>query len=126
MKKTKLFSENEWQILKIIWKRKTATVREVWQEGYPNKEKAYTTIQTYMDRLVQKKVLKKEKIGLVNFYKPSLSETKAIKQATESFVSRAFNGSFGLLAQYLVDSRNLSKEDIDQIKELIKKRESQQ
>ena len=126
MKKTKLFSETEWQILKTIWKRKTATVREVWQEGYPNKEKAYTTIQTYMDRLVQKKVLKKEKIGLVNFYKPCLSETKAIKQATESFVSRAFNGSFGLLAQYLVDSRNLSKEDIDQIKELIKKRESQQ
>lgn len=125
MKRTKLFSEMEWLILKIVWKGKKVTVKDVWQEAYPNKEKAYTTVQTYMDRLVQKKILKREKIGMVNFYTPILSETKALKQATESFVSRAFNGSFGLLAQYLVDSRNLSQEDINQIKELIKKREEE-
>ncbi len=123
MGKIKFLSEIEWSVLKIVWQRNKASVKDVWQELYPNGEKAYTTIQTYMDRLVKKKVLRKEKIGLVNSYQPALTEREALEQATESFVGRAFNGSFGLLAQFLVDSRNLSKEDLEKIKELIRKRE---
>jgi predicted transcriptional regulator len=126
MKKSKLFSEIEWEIFKSLWKKDKISVKEVWQEIYPNGEKAYTTIQTYMDRMVIKGFLQKEKIGLVNFYSPLISEKKALQQATNTFVQRAFNGSFGLLAQFLVDSSNLSIEDIDKIKKLIAKRERSQ
>ena len=123
MKKLKFLSEIEWQILKILWKENVSSVKEVWQELYPKGEKAYTTVQTYMDRLVKKNVLRKEKIGLVNFYRPTLTERETLEQATKTFVGRAFNGSFGLLAQFLIDSKNLTKEDLEKIRELINKRE---
>ena len=46
MKKYKFLSEIEWQILRVLWEKKQAPVKEVWQQAYPNSEKAYTTIQT--------------------------------------------------------------------------------
>lgn len=125
MNKRKFLSEIEWQILKVIWSKQETTVKEVWQNAYPNREKAYTTVQTYMDRLVEKKILAKEKIGLVNFYRPLISEEQAISQATESLVSRAFNGSFGRLAVFLIDSRHLTRDDLERIKKLIEQKEEE-
>ena len=123
MKKYKFLSEIEWQILRVLWEKKQATVKEVWLQAYPNNEKAYTTIQTYMDRMVDKKVLEKDKIGLVNFYKPLVTEKQALNIATEGLVSRAFNGSFGTLATFLIDSRHLTGSDLEKIKKLIEQKE---
>ena len=123
MKKLKLLSEIEWQIMAVLWEKGVMSVKEVWQVLYPNGEKAYTTVQTYLDRMVDKKLLNKKKIGMVNFYHSIVEKQKLMKQATDSLVSRVFNGSFGSLAMFLVDSYNLSNEDLEKIKHLIKKRE---
>ena len=125
MKANNFLSKIEWQILKVVWQKKQVSVREVWDEAYPNAEKAYTTIQTYMDRMVEKKVLEKEKIGMVNFYRPLVTEKLAINRATESLVSRAFDGSFGMLAEFLIDSRFLTREDLDKIKKMIEQKKEE-
>jgi BlaI family penicillinase repressor len=123
MRKKISLSEMEWQILKIIWKDKKTTVKDVWNRLFPEGEKAYTTIQTYMDRMVDKKILKKEKIGLVNFYEQLLSEKDALDFATENLVDRAFQGSFGHLATYLIGSRRLKTSDLEKIKKMISEKE---
>ena len=76
-----------------------------------------------MERMTEKKLLHKEKIGLVNFYRPLIAEATLKKQATEKFVTNTFNGSFGRLAAFLVDSYHLSREDLDKIKKLIEQKE---
>jgi len=119
------FSELEWHIMQAIWEKGVLSVKEVWQKLFPGGEKAYTTIQTYMDRMVDKKLLNKQKIGLVNFYHPQVDKKTLLKQATENLVSRAFNGSFFSLAAFLVDSPNLSKQELDKIKQLIKQKEEE-
>ena len=116
-------SEFEWKILKSLWERNKATVRQVWQDVFPNGEKAYTTVQTYMERLVEKGILKKEKIGLVNFYTPIISEKRALDSATQGLVSRAFNGSFGMLATYLIGSQEIEEKDLEEIRKLLDERE---
>jgi predicted transcriptional regulator len=123
MKKPKMILDIEWRIMGVLWKKGVLSIREVWQQLYPNGEKAYTTVQTYMDRMTEKKLLHKEKIGLVNFYRPLIDEKTLIKQATDKFVFNTFNGSFGSMAAFLVDSYNLSNEDMEKIKQLIKKKE---
>jgi predicted transcriptional regulator len=124
-KKRDLFSDKEWIIMKAVWQKQKITVKEVWQQIYPHQEKAYTTVQTYMDRLVEKGVLKKEKVGLVNFYQARISEEKALDKATENLVSRAFNGSFGLLAAFLIDSQRLDPSDLERIKQMLEKKGSE-
>lgn len=125
MRKKISLSETEWQILRIVWNEKKISVKDVWNHLYPEGEKAYTTIQTYMDRMADKKILKKEKIGLVNFYEPLLTEKDALENATENLVDRAFQGSFGLLASYLIDSHRLRASDLEKIKKMIAEKEKE-
>ena len=123
MKKPKGILDIEWQIMGVLWKKGVMSIKEVWQQLFPKGEKAYTTVQTYMDRMTEKRLLHKEKIGLVNFYRPLIDEQTLIKQAMEKFVSNTFNGSFGSMAAFLVDSYNLSGEELEKIKKLIEKKE---
>ena len=116
-------SEFEWKILKSLWERNKGTVKQVWQDVFPNGERAYTTVQTYMERLVEKGILEKEKIGLVNFYTPIISEKGALDSATQGLVSRAFNGSFGMLATYLIGSQEIEEKDLEKIRKLLDERE---
>ncbi|MFQ5864668.1 MAG: BlaI/MecI/CopY family transcriptional regulator [bacterium] len=117
-------AEAEWEIMDGIWKfNKPVTVREIHRHLYPKGEKAYTTVQTIMNILADKSFLRKDKIGMVNFYFPTISREDFAKTETNKLVSRIFQGSFGALANYLVDSGGLSKEELSNLKSLIDSKE---
>jgi len=110
----------EWEIMNVIWDSgKNPSVREVLETAYPNGEKAYTTVQTVMNNLESKGFLTKEKIGLVNFYKPLKKRKDLLKKETSKFVENVFGGSFQALASYIVASDSLSNEEIADLKKLI-------
>ena len=116
----------EWEIMDVIWQTGASpSVRDVLEHAYPEGEKAYTTVQTIMNTLVKKGLLKTKKIGLVNFYTPVKTRNEIVKGEMNSMVSRVFHGSVPALANYLIDSEDLSLEEIQKIKELLDKREQQ-
>ncbi len=126
MPKQVRLSPGEWDIIRALWDSKgRMTVREVLQKIYPNNERAYTTVQTVMNNLEQKGFLAKKKIGLVNFYKPKIKHGEAVRLETHSFVKKVFDGSFQNLASYLVESDNLTLDDIEQLKKLIQSKEEE-
>ena len=120
----KRLSEAEWEVMDGIWHlNRQVTVRDVVDYLYPNGEKAYTTVQTIMNILFEKGVLNRQKIGPVNVYKSALSREDAAQDETRTLVSRMFEGSFGALATYLVDSGELSQKELDELRALIEARE---
>ena len=126
MKKSKKLAEAEWQIMNSVWQfEKPVTVREVHQRFFSKGEKAYTTVQTIMNILVNKRFLKKEKIGMVNFYRPIVSKERFGKHETLNLVSRIFKGSFGELANYLVQSGGLSENELMKLKAAIRVKEKE-
>ncbi len=121
----KRLSEAEWEVMDGIWHLdRQVTVRDVIDYLYPNGEKAYTTVQTIMNILFEKGVLNRQKIGLVNVYTPTLSREDEAQVETRTLVSRMFEGSFGALATYLVDSGELSQKELDELRVLIEARET--
>lgn len=125
VKKNKL-TPAEWEIMEAIWEfGKGVSIREVLDNAFPNGEKAYTTIQTIMNILVKKKMLSSQKIGLVNFYTPIITKDEMISKEMNTFVSRVFNGSFPTLASYLINSNDITKDEIDEIKKLISEKEKE-
>lgn len=118
--KHKTLSEFEWQIMKIIWQKSKASVREVHDIILENQEKAYTTVQTYMERLVIKNLLQKEKVGAINFYTPKISEAEIRKNETRSLMKKVFDGSFSKMAAFLFDVDDVSEQDLEKIKSLLK------
>ncbi len=120
----KRLSEAEWEVMDGVWHlNRQVTVRDVVDYLYPNGEKAYTTVQTIMNILFEKGVLNRQKIGPVNVYKSALSREDAAQDETRTLVSRMFEGSFGALATYLVDSGELSQKELDELRALIEARE---
>jgi len=125
-RKARKLAEVELQIMNGIWRhKKPITVRELHQKLFSNGEKAYTTVQTIMNILVDKGFLRKDKIGMVNFYFPVVTQSEYAKLETNNFVSRIFRGSFGELATYLVDSGELTDDDLARIKAMITEKENQ-
>lgn len=126
MNKKQKLTPVEWEIMETIWKLGgSPSVREVLENGYPDGKKAYTTVQTIMNYLLKKGMLTRKMIGLVNFYTPVKQRRSMVKSEVTTMVSRIFNGSVPALANYLIDSENLSLEEIDEIKNLINKKEKQ-
>ena len=114
----------EWEILNVIWDKKDkVTVKEVWEFLYPEKEKAYTTVQTIMNILVDKGFLKKEKLGPVNLYSTITKREDAVGKETGIFLEKVFNGSFQKMANFMAGYGKLSSEDLEELKNIIRRKE---
>lgn len=89
--KAKKCTPVEWQIMEVIWKKQTASVREVLQNLEEQGEKnAYTPIQTIMNTLVKKGLLSVEKTGMVNYYTPNVKRKNMIQTETRTLLTRIF------------------------------------
>jgi len=116
----KMLTPLEWEIMNSVWKLKgTITVREVLEKTYPNGEKAYTTVQSIMNILVEKGYMKRIKKGNVNLYKPKYKKAEFVEDETKTFVERIFGGSFLALANHLVDNEGLTSKEIKKLRDLI-------
>lgn len=124
MAKQKKLSPAEWQIMDGVWDLGgEVTVREVHGHLYAGGEKAYTTVQTIMNILADKGFLQRQKKGPVNFYRAKYSRDDMARMETKSLVGRIFDGSFGALAAHLINSGELSEEELAAIKKLIEEKE---
>jgi len=116
----------EWEIMKAVWSLGEAvTVRAVLENAYPDGEKAYTTVQTIMNTLEKKKLLRREKTGMVNFYEPTRSREETVRSEMSTLVSRVFGGSIPALANSLLSLDELDLEQIEEIKKLLGEREQE-
>jgi predicted transcriptional regulator len=116
----------EWEIMEAIWGLGGApTVRDVLERAYPRGEKAYTTVQTIMNTLEKKKLLRRKKTGLVNFYKPTRTRDNLVKVEMSSLIAQVFGGSIPALANSLLSLEGLGLEEIEKIKALIGEKEKE-
>jgi BlaI family penicillinase repressor len=117
--KTRTLTEQELEIMKVVWEKKTATVREVYEVLRERKAVAYTTVSTMMSILETKGHLVKKAEGRAYVYEPSQSRTQVISGMVQDFVDRVFDGAAQGLLLNLVKERRLSKSDLEEISRLI-------
>jgi predicted transcriptional regulator len=101
------------------------SVRDVIEHSYPNGEKAYTTIQAFMNILERKKVLQRKKIGMVNFYTPTHPKSEIIEAEMSSLLYKVFDGSIAALANSLMSLENVDLKELEKIKALLSKKEKE-
>jgi len=116
----------EWEIMETIWGLgDEATVRDVLERAYPNGEKAYTTVQTVMNTLEKKKLLRRKKTGMVNFYLPLRSKDEMARAEMTTMVAKVFGGSIPALANSLLSLEDLNLDQIEEIKKLLDEKEQE-
>jgi len=124
-KKRSELSTAQLEIMKVIWDRGETTISEVWQELQSRRKIARATVQTVIGRLEEKGWLKHREIGQAFMYSSVIEQSEIQRSLVDNLCNRAFDGSASGLVWTLLDSRGVSKKDLEQIRALISKAETQ-
>src|SRR5260370_36796202 len=108
----------ELEIMKIVWERDRATVRDVYEALLERRKVAYTTVMTMMKILETKKYLKKTLADRAYVYRPAQPKRQVIGDMVRDFVNRDFNGSAEPLLVHLVEEHDLSPQELAEIARL--------
>jgi BlaI family penicillinase repressor len=122
--KSPTLTEQELEIMKIVWAREVATVRDVYEALLERRKIAYTTVMTMMKILEQKKYLLKTQEDRAYIYRPAKPKNQVIKGMVREFVNRVFNGSAEPLLVHLIEDKRLSEKDLEEITNMIRRKEA--
>jgi len=91
----------ELECLKVLWTLGEGNVKDVRQVLTRNRNLAYTTVMTILDRLVRKGGVARRKAGRYFIYSPVLSREALRRLAVKELVDGFFDGSPDALLEYL-------------------------
>jgi BlaI family penicillinase repressor len=91
----------ELDCMNALWPLGEATVKQVQESLMARRPRAYTTIMTILDRLAQKGIVSRRKVGRAYLYRASLQPAEAQQSAVQHLVAGFFGGSREALAAHL-------------------------
>ena len=113
----------ELEIMKLVWQRRAATVRDVYEALLERRKIAYTSVMTMMKILETKGYLKKRRQDRAFLYRPTHPKSQVIGGMIREFIDRVFNGSAEPLLVHLVKSRRLREKDLQKIARMVEESE---
>ena len=115
-------SRRERQILEILYRLGQATAKEV-QDNLPDPP-SYSAVRALLATLEGKEMVRHSKEGRRYVYKPAITPKKAKRTALDSLLRTYFEGKPENLVAALLDpsDQQLSKQEIDSIRDLIKQK----
>ena len=119
-KKSRILTEQELKIMKVVWELGEATVRQVYEVDLRDRKVAYTTIMTMMKILDEKGYLDKSLDGRAYVYRPTRAKSEVVGVMVDDFVERVFGGAAQSLVLSLLKDRKLSSAELDELSRLVK------
>jgi BlaI family transcriptional regulator, penicillinase repressor len=120
-------TEPEWQIMRVVWEEEPCAAPTVQERLAARKKWSYSTVKTFMDRMVVKRLLKTKRIRNLVLYSAAITTEQAQKREIGRTLKRAFGGAFTPMMQFLLDNKSLSSEELTDLEKMIrdKRRERQ-
>ena len=113
----KRLSSGEMEILAMLWDQGPVTLSQAQESlGRPI---GYTTMQTRLNRLVEKQVVRRSKDRPAR-YEALVSPEDVSANQLDLLLDRVTGGKVVPLVAHLVDDRSLSSEEIDELKRIVK------
>jgi len=115
-------SKLELQIMETLWSRGACSIREM-QEAFPEaKRPAYTTVQTIVYRLLERKKAVKivRRISNANIFDAAISRDDAGRRLMDDALA-LFGGRTKPVMAHLVETGRLTLEDLKEAEEAIRR-----
>jgi len=122
MRQIPKISESEWAVMKAIWDEHPVTANRVVEALSGSTPWKPKTIKTLLNRLVKKGAVGYESKGREYHYYPLIEETVFVKAESRSFLKRVFGGAVKPMLATMVESEDLSPEDIEELKSILDKK----
>ena len=120
MKKTHTtLTPQELAIMKVVWRKEEATVRDVYEALQESRPVAYTTVMTMMRILQEKGFLTKVTEERAHVYAPTKSRQQVLGSMVRDFVDRVFDGAPDSLLLHLAKDNKLTPKQRRIVEKLV-------
>src|SRR5262245_40943908 len=113
-------SDAELEVLKVLWVKDAATVRDVEAELRKKKRHlAYNTVLTLLTRLREKGYVAADRGSTAHVFRPVVSREDLLHHGLSALADRICDGTASPLVHALVRGRRLSREDVAHLRRLL-------
>jgi BlaI family penicillinase repressor len=114
-------SANEWKLMNFLWEKAPLTITELTALMKKGSGWSKNTIITMLSRLENKGAVRYESGKRAREYFPAVLKSDAAQAETENFLDKVFGGSLGLMVNAMVQSRALSKPELEELLQILEK-----
>lgn len=118
-----LISDAEWLVMEQFWHLGSATSKKIHQSLKDSQGWKPTTVQTLINRLVQKGALVHEKQGREFIFSPCVRREDCTHAVSRSLVDKIFGGRLAPLLACFLEREECTAEEIAELKQMLKERE---
>ncbi|WZO95833.1 BlaI/MecI/CopY family transcriptional regulator [Isosphaeraceae bacterium EP7] len=112
--------DSELDVLKVLWERGQATVREALEDlKAAGRQWSYATVATLLDRLETKGVVASDRRELAFVYKPLVEAQEVRQKRVNSLVDKLYQGEPGLLVLHLLKSHPLDASQASEVRAVL-------
>ena len=120
-----ILTRQELQIMKVVWEKGAATVKEVCDAMSQRKVTAYTTILTLMGILEEKGALVHTRSGRAYVYSPLLSRQQATRNQVRDVLTRFFDGDPEKMIENVLDNEVTDPQQLGTVRNLLEARQKE-
>jgi BlaI family transcriptional regulator, penicillinase repressor len=115
-------TEGELELLRVLWEKESATVRELHEEISRQRTTGYTSVLKLLQIMTEKGLVQRSDAGRAHIYQATASQQETQSQLLRDLRDRVFSGSAAQLAMHALSMEPASAEDLREIRKLIDSR----
>jgi BlaI family transcriptional regulator, penicillinase repressor len=120
MKDLPRISEAEWEILSVLWKKSPMTAAQVFAAIPNNKAWKLNTVRTFLTRLEKKGAVRtQDRPEEAKWFLPVVSRETCVRQESDSFLARVFEGGTAALLLHFTRSKRLSAAELAELEAIL-------
>ena len=111
-------TDSELAILRVLWTKGPATVRQV-HEALEGRDTGYTTTLKIMQIMAEKGLVTRDESERTHVYSTKLTQDQTQRQLVSDLMDRAFGGSATALVMQALSAHPATPEELREIRTLI-------
>ncbi len=115
----------ELEVLRILWARSPLSVREVMDVLNERRLRAYTSVMSLLNVMVDKGLVTRKPAGRAFVYVAKAGRQRTMRRLLGDLLGRAFEGSAELMVAHLLEEANPSTDELAAIRDAIAQYEQQ-
>ena len=112
-------SDGEWKLMKTLWEKQPRTLAEMVSAVDEDTGWSRATVFMMLKRLIAKGAVTMDSSGKFQKYSAAITYADVEPEETESFLSKVYGGSVGMMVSSLVDRGALSEQDIQELRAIL-------
>ena len=115
-------TESELELLRILWEKQPATVRDIYEALNEEKPSGYTTVLKLLQIMTAKGLVERDEASRAHVYRAAMSQEAMQNKLLKDLSVRLFSGSAAQLALHALAMEPASGEELDEIRALLQRR----